>query len=137
MRKNSFITGILTVVFFGLVGGCLTGCGVLHVPKTAISGKIMGQPFELETPKDTSLEQLEITVTTNTVSIKIHALTAVMNPTNITATGNASAQLSAAQGAAFEQGINAGANVAAKILAAYMGNPTTALKTSTATNGAQ
>ena len=101
----------------------LTGCGILHVPKTAISGRIMGQPFELETPKDTSLERLEITVSSNSVSIKIHALSAVMNPTNIVATGNASAQLTSAQGAAFEQGFNAAANLGAKIMAAYMASP--------------
>ena len=98
------------------------GCGILHVPKTTISGKIYNQPFEITSPKDTSLSKLEINVTTNGVTIKIDSLTSAMNPTNILATGAASAQLAAVQGANAQGSINAAGNFVGTALAAYMAN---------------
>lgn len=121
MKFNKWTLGLVAIASI-----FCAGCGVLHVPKTVITGKIMGQPFELETPKDTDLRGLEIGVSSNSVLIKIESLSAVMNPTNIMATGAASSQLAAVQGANATSGINAAGNFVGTALAAYaekMGMP--------------
>lgn len=103
----------------------LTGCAAqLHTlnsntPHTTIKGNLGNQAFELENPKDTDVEGLEITVSTNgTASIKIAKLTTIMNPTNIQATGNGMADVVREQGAATVNAINAAGNTAGAFVGA-------------------
>jgi len=99
----------------------VVGCGALgtlnsNTPHTTIVGKIAGQPFSIENPKDTILEGLEVSAGTNgTASIKIQKLATVMNTANVTATGEAEAKIIQAGANAFEQGLNAAAKVAAAL----------------------
>ena len=120
----------------------VTGCAGFHtvndnVPHTTIKGKVAGQPFELQNPKDTVLEGLEVTAGTNGAMIKIAKLTTVMNPANTIATGEAGDKLVKATGDSVVNGVNAGASIAAKALAAYLGNPAAALQSSSNTPAAQ
>jgi len=78
----------------------LTGCVGTMVPMTKITGSIAGQPFTLQSPKDSELTGLEISAegkdtfgTTNYVTIKVQSLKAKMNPDVITTTGDAQAKL--------------------------------------------
>lgn len=83
-NKNAILIGLL----FGAIA--LIGC--VQVPKTKISGKIGGQPFNLQTPKDTDLSGLDITAKTNgETKIHIDLLKTRMNPdvVNQTAEGQA------------------------------------------------
>ena len=89
---------------------CATGCGALgtlnaNTPHTTIKGQIAGQPFSIENPKDTVLEGLAVTASTNgTASIKIERLATVMNPVNTAATGDATAKIVDAGANAFKAG---------------------------------
>lgn len=98
----------------------LTGCVGTMVPVTRITGSIAGQPFTLQSPKDSELTGLEISAegkdtfgTTNYVTIKVQSLKAKMNPDVITTTGDAQAKLitAAAQAGAAIAGQVAGAAV--------------------------
>lgn len=98
--------------------GCLTGCMALSVPRTTVSGKIAGQPFSISSPKDSELNGLAITVTTNgNVSITITSLKATMDPAVIQMTGTAQAQIitAVANGVASSMGTAAGSAAAAGI----------------------
>lgn len=135
MSKNLLILAALAAL-----APTLVGCAGFHtvndnVPHTTIKGKVAGQPFELQNPKDTVLEGLEVTAGTNGAMIKIAKLTTVMNPANTVATGEAGDKLVRATSDGVVNGFNAGANVAAKAFAAYLGNPAAALQ-STDTNAA-
>lgn len=89
--------------------GCVADKGNVNdnVPHTTISGKIMGQPFAIQNPKDTVLDGLSINATTNTASISIAHLSTLMNPANTAATGEAGEKLVAAQGKANVDLLNA------------------------------
>jgi hypothetical protein len=100
----------------------LVGCAAPNVndntPHTTITGKIAGQPFSIQNPKDTILDGLSVTASTNgTASISIAHLSTVMNPTNINATGDAGEKIIAANGAAIVNGINAAASAASQLAA--------------------
>lgn len=69
----------------------ITGC--MSVPTTHIKGAIAGQPFDIETPKDSTLAGLDISVATNAVHLHIDTLQARMNPDVITTTGDAQAKM--------------------------------------------
>lgn len=112
-----------TFNLFLLLPLCLTGCIGSMVPKTLVKGTIAGQPFELQSPKDSELTGLEITAqgkdtfgTTNTVTVKIQSLKATMNPAVITATADAEAKM-------ISTAVQAGAAVAGQAAAAAAGKP--------------
>lgn len=71
----------------------LTGCIGQTVPKTSISGTMLGQPYSLNCPKDVTITNLEITASSNMVSVKIQGLSSKMNPDIITTTGDAQSKL--------------------------------------------
>lgn len=132
---------IFTLAAAAALAPTLVGCAGFHtvndnVPHTTIKGKVAGQPFELQNPKDTVLEGLEVTAGTNGAMIKIAKLTTVMNPANTLATGEAGDKLVKATGDSVVNGVNAGASIAAKAFAAWAGNPAAALQTP-GTNAAQ
>jgi hypothetical protein len=96
----------------------LTGCVGSMVPMTKISGTISGQPFELQSPKDSELTGLEIVAQgkdtfggTNIVTVKIQSLKAKMSPEVITTTGDAQAKL-------ISTAVAAGAAVAGQVAGA-------------------
>jgi hypothetical protein len=131
--KNLFICAALAVL-----APTLVGCAGFHtvndnVPHTTIKGKVAGQPFELQNPKDTVLEGLEVTAGTNGAMIKIAKLTTVMNPASTTATGEAGEKLIRANSEGVVNAFNAGANLGSKVLAAYLGNPVAATQSTPAT----
>lgn len=93
----------------------LSGCVGSMVPMTKVTGSIAGQPFTLQSPKDSELTGLEISAegkdtfgTTNHVTIKIQSLKAKMNPEIITTTGDAQAKL-------ISTAVQAGAAIAGQI----------------------
>ncbi len=89
----------------------LTSCVV--VPKTHIKGMIANQPIDIETPKDSTIVGLDISVETNgTVHVKIDSLTARMNPDVITMSGEAQVKLMNAAGNIAAQGVAAGVQAA-------------------------
>jgi hypothetical protein len=114
-------TTILALAVLSLV---LTGCNSLdtlnaNTPHLSLSGKIAGQPFSLQNPKDTMIDGLNISVNTNgTASISIQHLSTVMNPTNVVDTGNAEASIISANGVAIVNAINAAASGAVQGAAA-------------------
>jgi hypothetical protein len=96
----------------------MTGCVGSMVPRTKVTGSIAGQPFTLESPKDSELTGLEITSegkdtfgTTNRVTIKIQSLKARMNPEVITTTADGESKL-------ISTAVQAGAAVAGQAAAA-------------------
>lgn len=113
MKKiQSFFSILLLITTLTL----LTGCVAQSVPMTRITGTIDGQPFTLNTPKDSKLTGLEITAQsgglTNYCRIRVDALEAHMNPDVITTTGDAQAKLIKATGDATLQAIQAGGAMA-------------------------
>jgi hypothetical protein len=101
----------------------LTGCLGSMVPMTKITGSIAGQPFTLQSPKDSELTGLEISAegkdtfgTTNNVTIKIQSLKASMNPAVITMTADGEAKL-------ISTAAQAGAAIAGQAAAAAAGKP--------------
>lgn len=101
----------------------LSGCVGSMVPMTKITGSIAGQPFTLQSPKDSELTGLEISAegkdtfgTTNHVTLKIQSLKATMNPEVITTTADAQAKL-------ISTAAQAGASIAGQAAAAAVGKP--------------
>jgi hypothetical protein len=99
----------------------LAGCVGSMVPMTKISGTIAGQPFTLQSPKDSELTGLEIIAegkdtfgNTNTVTLKIQSLKAKMNPDVITTTGDAQSKLISTSVQAGAAAAGQGAAAAAK-----------------------
>jgi hypothetical protein len=85
---------------------CLCGCVASSVPKTVLSGSLGGQPFALQTPKDSELKNLMIEVRgsdtwggSNYTAISIESLKANMNPAVITTTAEGQVQMIQAVGA--------------------------------------
>lgn len=69
----------------------LAGC--LSVPMTKISGTVEGKPFELDCPKNVTLNGFKVSAETNRVTVEIQSLTTVMDPQVITTTGDAQTKL--------------------------------------------
>lgn len=89
------------------------GCMNLIVPKTEIKGSIAGQPFSVVSPKDSTLEGLQISASTNgNVTVSINSLTAKMNPDVISMTGAAQVQLIDAISSAIQAAMINGAKTA-------------------------
>jgi len=76
----------------------LTGCGLLNpVPVTTVKGSIAGQPFYFQSPKDTTMTNLSVTVGTNgTASIQVGYISGMQNTTAITASYAGAADIVAA-----------------------------------------
>jgi len=109
----------------GLMIVGLAGCTInRQVPKTTITGTVAGKPFAISTPKDSDLTGLHIKADTNgTVSVDIEHLSAFMNPTNISATGDAAEKIVTATGTQVVNGFNAGASAAGKFVGAAAKTP--------------
>ena len=137
MKKHLFLLAVVTALAPTLVGCAGFRTVNDNVPHTTIKGKVAGQPFELQNPKDTVLEGLEVTAGTNGAMIRISKLTTVMNPANTVATGEAGDKIVRATSDGVVNGMNAGANIAAKFFAAYMGNPAAVVAPVTTNNAAQ
>ena len=75
MKKILLLTALCAAVI------TFTGCAAMksvndNTPHTTLTGKIAGQPFLIENPKDTALENLTVEATTNgTARIHIDKLT--------------------------------------------------------------
>lgn len=97
----------------------LTGCSFApKVPSTEISGSLGKVVFKFKSPKDTTAEGLAITIGTNgAATLYVKSFSTILNPTNIIATGNASAQLADSVGNAIEKNISAAANAAGALSA--------------------
>lgn len=95
----------------------LCGCMNLSIPRTTITGTINGQPFSLSSPKDSELQGLSITASSNSVCITVQSLKATMNPANIQMTGDAQAKIitAVASGVANAMGTAAGAAAASTL----------------------
>lgn len=96
----------------------LCGCMNLAVPKTTISGTIAGQKFSISSPKDSEMIGLTVTADpSGAVAVEIKSLKANMNPSVITMTGQAEAQVisAVAAGVANAMGSAAGAAAASAI----------------------
>lgn len=92
------------------LAAALAGCANVNAntPHTSIRGQIAGQPFSIDNPKDTVLDDLSVSANTNgAASIHIAHLSTVMNPTVVSATGEAGAKLVEAGADAFERGAKA------------------------------
>jgi len=107
--KTKLLFNTLTAT---LLVAMLTGCGTVrdNVPATCISGKIMGQPYNLEFPKDMTADKIEINVTTNgSVSVLIEKIAAKTNPETITMTGEAYSKMRAADAHLVKTSFESGA----------------------------
>jgi hypothetical protein len=114
MKSKSLLLGLAAA---GILS--MTGCGLLSpVPKTQITGSIGGQSFALSNPKDTTVSNLTVAVSTNgTASLSIGYLTSVNNSNVIGAAYSGQAASFTAFGDAMVNAVNAGATVAAKAAA--------------------
>ena len=103
-----------------LIGGCAWCDTINHNnPHTSITGKVAGQEFNLESPKDTTVEDFSISVSTNgAVTLNIKHLKAVMNPTNTVDTANGMQAVVTAEGIAIVNSINAASDAMMKAAAA-------------------
>ncbi len=123
---------LFSILLVAAVAVVVSGCAAMrtvndNTPHTTITGKICGQPFSIENPKDTVLEGLEVMANTNgSASIRIARLSTVMNPMVVTETGVAGDKLVRAGGEMYERGLNATANAAGKVLAGAAGVPSIA-----------
>lgn len=105
MMKNKLMLACLA----GLCAVLLCGCVRDTVPQTQITGALAGAPFAISSPKDSVLEDLEVSAQQNgVVRIKIGRLTAKMNPEVITTTADGQAKL-------ISTAVAAGAAVAGQV----------------------
>ena len=99
----------------GIISLCavlLGGCSLLPspVPTTQIKGRIGGQEFSIENPKNTTLSNLSVTVGTNgAATLTIGTLNSVNDPTVISNAAAGQAAIVQATGNAIVSGINAAA----------------------------
>jgi len=118
MKKILLLTALCAAVI------TFTGCAAMksvndNTPHTTLTGKIAGQPFLIENPKDTALENLTVEATTNgTARIHIDKLTTATNPQVVAATGIAGEKLVEAGADAFERGMKAAGAAAGAALGA-------------------
>lgn len=107
-KKMKNFGRVRLVGLLGLAG--LSGCVGSMVPQTKITGALAGAPFSVSSPKDSTLEDLEVSAEQNgVVRIKIGKLTAKMNPEIITTTADGQAKL-------ISTAVAAGAAVAGQAL---------------------
>jgi len=100
-----------------------TGCSSVrdNVPATCISGKIMGQPYNLEFPKDMTADKIQINVTTNgNVSVLIEKISARQNTEAITMTGDAYSKMRAADAQLVKTSLESGATAAGGVAGAII-----------------
>jgi len=112
---NALIAALLVAI--------LTGCASVrdNVPATCISGKIMGQPYNLEFPKDMTADKIEINVTTNgSVSVLIEKISARQNTEAITMTGSAYKQMREADAQLVKTSLESGATAAEGVAGAII-----------------
>ncbi len=77
----------LCLTLFGLA---FIGSGCLMVPKTTISGTLGGQPFALSSPKDSTLQGLDLSADpAGKMHLRIEKLDVKMNPDVVSMSGKA------------------------------------------------
>ena len=106
---------ILTTIYIGTTLILLSGCAYLtptvKVPSTSMQIDIKKGTMVWTSPKDSAFTNLCLVAGTNgTFSLTIAGLQDSLNPTNISLTGNSTAEIISAQGQAIVNGINAAAN---------------------------
>lgn len=112
MTVPKFIGALfLTATIIALASGCAAFQPA--VPTTKINGSIGGQSFTLENPKNTTLSNLSVSVSSNgTANLTIGSLTSVNDSNVITAADAGQAAIVSATGAAITQGIQSAASAA-------------------------
>lgn len=101
------------VLLAGLSLLLCAGCVNLIVPKTTIKGSIAGAPFAISSPKDSTLNGLNIVAYTNgEVQVHIDSLTAKMNPDVISMSAAAQVDIINAMSAAIQSAMASGAKAA-------------------------
>jgi di/tricarboxylate transporter len=104
---------LLLLPLLALVSGCMSVRD--SVPATELHGYIGGHPFSFVGPKDLTLGTLAVIAETNgSVSMVVSNLTAKTSPEIITTTADAQAKITAAQGQAIINAIQAGASLVPK-----------------------
>ena len=106
MKTKLAITATLALI--------LCGCSALNpVPKTRISGTIAGQSFSLSNPKDTTIDSLSVTVSTNgTATLSIGHLSSLNNSNVISSSYSGQAASITAAGEQIIGAMKAGATLA-------------------------
>jgi len=102
-HKMKKVVGVLGLF---AVAATMTGC--LFVPKSQITGEILGAPFKIKTPQNQNLQGLKILAEktgTNSakVSVEIQSLTAVTDPSVVSATAAGQASLLTATAGLVQQ----------------------------------
>jgi hypothetical protein len=93
----------------------MAGCALFQspVPTTKIKGSIGGQSFSLENPKNTTLSNLSVTVSSNgSAALTIGSVTSVNDSNVIDAAYAGQAAIVAATGTAINAGIQTAAGAA-------------------------
>lgn len=102
-----------SVCLIGLIG---SGCGAFSpkVPQSVFRLKLDGRgELTFTSPKDYTATNIIVVVATNgTAEIRIGGIQSTLNPTNIMATGDATAQAIRESGVATQNALNAAANLA-------------------------
>ena len=93
IRKTTLTFLALATLSLGLAG-CMN-----PVPRTQIQGTIAGQTFSLSNPKDTTITNLQVTVSTNgTATLSIGYLSSANNSNTISASYGGQAEAVTAAG---------------------------------------
>ena len=119
-------TGLLLAAVAVLIVASLTGCAVFHqpVPETKISGSIGGQKFSLINPKNTTVTNLQVTVSTNgTASLSIGYLSSANDSNIVSGAYAGAAQIVTATGDSAAKAFQAGAAAAGSALGAAVKAP--------------
>jgi len=109
---------IITLTLGLAAAALLSGCALCKnpVPTTEISGTIAGQKFSISNPKDTSLANLVVTVSSNGIAtLALGTLVSANNSNTVTASYNGQADVVNATGNQVQQAFLNGAALAAKI----------------------
>ena len=113
MKRSLFLSVIAVAV--------LSGCALFKspVPTTEISGTIAGQKFSLSNPKNTSVSNLVVEVTTNaTARLSIGSLVSANDSNVIAGSYAGQADLVRAAGEQLNQAFQNGAVIAGKFVGA-------------------
>jgi len=107
---------VLVLTTMAICFGCgFGGCATVRsqVPVTEISGSVNGQPWKFICPKDVTLTNLSVTVSTNgSATVHVGYLQSIMDPNIITMTGQAYATMRNADSQLLDNAISTAAAAA-------------------------
>jgi hypothetical protein len=90
----------------------MSGCTMNQiVPKTTMKGTLLGQPYDMEFPKNAKVNGFKLMAKTNEVTVEIKSIETVMDPQVITTSTDGIAKL-------ISTSVAAGAEAAGKIAGA-------------------